>query len=91
MSSGDLKPPGAGPPPGDYEGPQNRPSDSNPAASADIPSSKPGWFDPQHNMPAWNPQQPVSERNAVQSYKSYAVCSCVLILTQYQIPNIKYL
>ncbi|RXN10314.1 calcium homeostasis endoplasmic reticulum isoform X1 [Labeo rohita] len=54
----DLKPPLAGPPPSDYEGAQSRPSDSNPAASSDIPSSKPGWFDPQHNMPSWNPQQP---------------------------------
>uniref|UniRef100_A0A8C2GXR8 Calcium homeostasis endoplasmic reticulum protein n=1 Tax=Cyprinus carpio TaxID=7962 RepID=A0A8C2GXR8_CYPCA len=63
LTPADADPPGAGPPPGDYEGPQNRPSDSNPAASADIPSSKPGWFDPQHNMPAWNPQQPVSQRN----------------------------
>ncbi len=39
----------------------NRLSDSNPAASSDMPSSKQGWFDPQHNMPAWNPQQPVSQ------------------------------
>ncbi len=62
MSSADLKPPLAGPPPGDYEGAQSRPSDSNPAASSDMPSSKQGWFDPQHNMPAWTPQQPVSEK-----------------------------
>ncbi len=39
----------------------NRLSDSNPAASSDMPSSKQGWFDPQHNMPAWNPQQSVSQ------------------------------
>ncbi|KAF7703049.1 calcium homeostasis endoplasmic reticulum protein isoform X1 [Silurus meridionalis] len=51
----DVKPPMAGPPPGDYDGSQ---TDSNPSASSDISSSKPGWFDPQHGMPSWNPQQP---------------------------------
>lgn len=52
----------AGPPPGDYDGTPTRPPDSaNPSGPSDIPSSKPGWFDPQHNMPSWNPQQPVSQ------------------------------
>lgn len=58
--SADVKPPMTGPPPGDYDGSQTRQPDSNPSASSDIPSSKPGWFDPQHGMPSWNPQQPVS-------------------------------
>ncbi|XP_031431002.1 calcium homeostasis endoplasmic reticulum protein isoform X2 [Clupea harengus] len=56
---GEGKPPMAGPPPGDYDGTPSRPPDSsNSSGPSDIPSSKPGWFDPQHNMPSWNPQQP---------------------------------
>lgn len=58
--SADVKPPMTAPPPGDYDGSQTRQPDSNPPASSDIPSSKPGWFDPQHGMPSWNPPQPVS-------------------------------
>uniref|UniRef100_A0A8B9RMG6 Calcium homeostasis endoplasmic reticulum protein n=1 Tax=Astyanax mexicanus TaxID=7994 RepID=A0A8B9RMG6_ASTMX len=49
-----MRPPMAGPSPGDYDGAPTRPTDSNSSA----PPDKPGWFDPQHNMPSWNPQQP---------------------------------
>uniref|UniRef100_A0AAR2LD03 Calcium homeostasis endoplasmic reticulum protein n=1 Tax=Pygocentrus nattereri TaxID=42514 RepID=A0AAR2LD03_PYGNA len=56
-SQSEVKPPMAGPPPGDYDGAQTRPLDSNPS-NPDIQSTKPGWFEPQHSMPPWNPQQP---------------------------------
>ncbi|KAF4097321.1 calcium homeostasis endoplasmic reticulum protein-like isoform X2 [Onychostoma macrolepis] len=36
---------------------QGWPLTSHPASS-DMTSSKQGWFDPQHNMPSWNSQQP---------------------------------
>lgn len=48
----------AGPPPGEYESAQTHPPDSD--SASDMSSSKAGWYDPQHNMPPWNPQQPVS-------------------------------
>uniref|UniRef100_A0AAY4DDH8 Calcium homeostasis endoplasmic reticulum protein n=1 Tax=Denticeps clupeoides TaxID=299321 RepID=A0AAY4DDH8_9TELE len=63
-SQPEAKPPMTGPPPGDYDGGPARPSDSlapssNPSGSTDLPPPKPNWFEPpQHNMPAWNPQQP---------------------------------
>ncbi|XP_036376893.1 calcium homeostasis endoplasmic reticulum protein isoform X2 [Megalops cyprinoides] len=61
---GEVKPPMAVPPPGDYDGTQARPPDPLSAAatpsgpSDSIPANKPGWFDPQHNISAWAPQQP---------------------------------
>ncbi|KAJ8374644.1 hypothetical protein SKAU_G00052240 [Synaphobranchus kaupii] len=56
---GDVKPPLAVPPPGDYDGAPARPPDSAPSGPSEpIPGSKPGWFDPQHNISSWAPQQP---------------------------------
>ncbi|XP_078115620.1 calcium homeostasis endoplasmic reticulum protein isoform X4 [Sander vitreus] len=56
--AGDVKPPMSGPPPGEFDGPSSRPQDpSNPSGPSDIPSNKPGWYDPQHIGP-WNPNQP---------------------------------
>uniref|UniRef100_A0AAQ5XBX7 Calcium homeostasis endoplasmic reticulum protein n=1 Tax=Amphiprion ocellaris TaxID=80972 RepID=A0AAQ5XBX7_AMPOC len=54
----DVKPPMSGPPPGEFDGASARPQDpSNPSGAPDIPSNKPGWYDPQHMGP-WNPNQP---------------------------------
>ena len=44
---------------GEYDGDEKRKEEYNPS-NPDIQSTKPGWFDPQHGMPPWNPQQPVS-------------------------------
>uniref|UniRef100_A0A8C9WXI7 Calcium homeostasis endoplasmic reticulum protein n=1 Tax=Sander lucioperca TaxID=283035 RepID=A0A8C9WXI7_SANLU len=58
LCAGDVKPPMSGPPPGEFDGASSRPQDpSNPSGPSDIPSSKPGWYDPQHIGP-WNPNQP---------------------------------
>lgn len=60
LSTGDMKPPMPGPPPGDFDGSLPRPQDpNNPSGPSDIPPSKPAWFDHQQVGP-WNPNQPVN-------------------------------
>lgn len=52
----------SGLPPGDFDGASSRPQDTtNPSGPSDIPSNKPGWYDPQHMGP-WNPNQPVRNK-----------------------------
>uniref|UniRef100_H3C7T8 Calcium homeostasis endoplasmic reticulum protein n=1 Tax=Tetraodon nigroviridis TaxID=99883 RepID=H3C7T8_TETNG len=57
--TGDMKPPMAGPPPGDFDGGLPRPQDpSNPSGPSDIPPGKPAWFDHQQGAAGPQPQQP---------------------------------
>uniref|UniRef100_A0A3Q2T352 Calcium homeostasis endoplasmic reticulum protein n=1 Tax=Fundulus heteroclitus TaxID=8078 RepID=A0A3Q2T352_FUNHE len=58
QASGDVKPPVIGPPSVDFDGSAPRSLDSkNSSGPPDIPTNKPGWFEPQHVGP-WNPNQP---------------------------------
>jgi len=80
LCAGDVKPPMSGPPPGDFDGAASRPQDSNNSSGpSDIPSNKPGWYDPQHVGP-WNPNQPVKT----------CVCLCANVHTHTNI-QIEYL
>lgn len=63
LSTGDIKPPMSGPPPGDFDGSLSRPQDpGNSSGPSDIPPNKSAWYDHQQVGP-WNPNQPVKTRS----------------------------